>query len=314
MNHDVLVLGAGPAGISAACFLAQRGVRVAVVDPLGPGGRLVNVEEVHDDPTVAPGTMGWDLAVSLGEQALRAGVEVVFGQAERVAPGDTGGWTVWVDGAAHETRAVLVATGCRPAPLPGDEDGELLGRGVAYCAVCDGGMFAGQAVAVVGGGDIALAEVATLAASAAEVVLLCPEAAVTASRRRIADIEAMANVRALLQATLQEVVLDDGGRVRGVRYLNGADGRGGELAVAAVFGAHRELPNSAVLVGVAELDEEGFVRTDERHRCLGAAAGLFAAGEVRRGVAPYAASARGDAISAAAAIVEHLGSPPGAAR
>ena len=148
MKFDVIVVGGGPCGATAALFLARDGHRVGLIDPLGIGGQLINVEHIVDYPGFPTGVAGWDLAAAIGEQALAGGVELVMGTASAIRPVVGDGWRVQVDIAGHPARAVLLATGTRPTPLPGAE--QLEGRGVSYCASCDGGLFAGRPVAVIG--------------------------------------------------------------------------------------------------------------------------------------------------------------------
>ena len=328
-----MVVGGGPAGATAACFLADRRWRVGLVDPLGVGGRLINVDALTDEIGLPTGTAGWDLAASLGEQVMAAGVEIIFGRLEGLhrhpdgaaeeavgvtgVDGATGAaaesspaglnalWRLQIEAATYHANTVLIATGSRPVPLPGDEQGALLGRGVSYCAVCDGGLFAGRRVAVIGGGDIALAEAMTLAAQAREVVLLFPQTVAPGAASRLEALQARPNVSFLSGATLLEVArLADAappGSSFQLRYLDRRDGNHKHLAVDGVFGAHQEQPNGEALSGLVGVDSHGFVITDDGFACPGWP-GLFAAGEVRRGAAPYVTAARGEGLAAAAAM------------
>jgi thioredoxin reductase (NADPH) len=316
MPADVVVVGGGPAGATAATFLARRGHDVVLVDPLGVGGQLINIDRLFDLPAVASPAAdppaGWDLAATLGEEALDAGVALRIASAVAVAPAGAtpqattpatphGGWSVELDdGTALAARAVLVATGGRPRPLPGDETGALAGRGVSYCAGCDAGLFAGRRVAVVGGGDEALAEAATLAASASEVVVLAPAGTPAPSTDRQREVAGLANV-ARRDADVMAVGTDDAGRVRDVRLDDGT-----VLVVDGVFGAHPTVPAGELAPpGVPRLPD-GALHTGADGQCA-TAPGLFAAGEVRHGTARYVTAVVGDATSVAAAMHAYLG-------
>ncbi|MFN0091533.1 MAG: NAD(P)/FAD-dependent oxidoreductase [Acidimicrobiales bacterium] len=301
---DLVVVGGGPAGAAAALFCARRGRRVAVIDPLGVGGALVNVERLPDYPGFADGVAGWDLAASLGEALLLAGVELVLGRARALRVVEAGGlgFELDVDGHALSAPAVLLAGGRRPRPLPGAGAADLEGRGVSYCAACDAGLFAGRAVVVVGGGDTAMAEAVTLAASAAEVTVVFPEPAPPAAAAWTAAVAALGNVT--LRAGLE--VRDVSGAAQGVRVEAVDLARGGtvSLLAAGVFGALGGVPNSELVAGLAPLDEAGCVRTDGAFRA--GPPGLYAAGDVRSGSAGQAITAAGEGAAAGLAVHEHL--------
>ena len=303
---DVAVLGGGPAGATAAARLAAGGFAVVLVDPLGIGGALINVDHLPDHPDHPDGVAGWDLAAALGENALAAGATVTMGRAGTPTWAD-GTWTVPVDGGRDEVRAraVLVATGCRPRPLPGDVDGSLEGRGVSYCAVCDGGLFAGRTVVVVGDGPVAFAEARTLAemAAAVTVVVAGPEpaadpswveAALAAGRVEVLTGQPVTTVR----------VAEDGTGVTGVETAAGT-----VIAAGGVFGALDPVPNSEPVSGLVDLESDGRIPVDDVFAVLSAPPGLFAAGDVRQGAGARAAAAAADGARAAAAVASFLGQP-----
>lgn len=319
MSVDVLVVGGGPAGAVAAVALVEAGHRVELVDPLGVGGRLLNVEHLHDRDGNPLGTLGWDRATELAEQVLTSGVELIFGHADVLAfDPDDGTWRVGVHGQEHRARAVILATGCRPEPVPGDEHGALHGHGVSYCAACDAGLFRGRRVAVIGGGAIAMAEAASLAPVASEVIVLAPTERLTAPSAQVAALSSVGNVTFRVRARVLSVgvMLPDGSTGLTVEHTE-ADGQTvTRLEVGGVFGADRELPNSAVLAGVATVDTDGFVITDETLACVGVPAaadaaapgqmGLFAAGDVRAGGGGDLHGAEQDGLRAAIAVDAYL--------
>jgi len=300
---DVVVLGGGPAGATAAARLAADGFAVVLVDPLGIGGALINVDHLPDHPDHPDGVAGWDLAAALGEDALEAGVAVTMGRAGAPAWAD-GTWTVPVDGSgeAVRARAVVVATGCRPRPLPGDADGALEGRGVSYCAVCDGGLFAGQPVVVVGDGPVAFAEARTLAELAASVTVVVAGPEPVADPSWVVAAMAAGPVEVLTGHAVTAVTTagDDVG-VTGV-----ATSAGAVIAANGVFGALEPLPNSEPVAGLVGLDDDGRVPVDDGFAVPDAPPGLFAAGDVRRGGQLRAAAAVGDGTRVAAAVASFL--------
>jgi thioredoxin reductase (NADPH) len=297
---DVAVVGGGPAGATAAFHLARQGFAVRLIDPLGIGGALINVERLPDYPGFPDGVAGWDLAAALGEQALSAGVAVTMGRAG-AAIGQGDGWAVPVAdaGVAVVARAVIIATGCRPRPLPGD-DGTLEGNGVSYCAACDGGLFAGQAVVVVGDDAVAMAEAISLAPLASTVTVAFSAEEPQAGRAWLEAASAFPNVRLLAGQTVTTIHVDEQGRVIGVAASSTSGER--RIDVAGVFGALDPLPNSELIVGLAVLDVDGRIPVDRAYAVPGAAPGLFAAGDVRAGAPLRAVAAAGDGAGAAAAI------------
>lgn len=304
---DVVVLGGGPAGATAAARLAADGFSVVLVDPLGIGGALINVDHLPDHPDHPGGIAGWDLAAALGEDALAAGAAITMGRAG--TPAWSGGtWTVPVDGGADavRARAVLVATGCRPRPLPGDADGSLAGRGVSYCAVCDGALFAGQQVVVVGDGPVAFAEARTLAGLAASVTVVVagPEPAADPSWVTAATDAGPVAVLTGHGVTAVTVACD-GGPVTGVVTT-----AGGVIAAGGVFGALDPVPNSGPVAGLVDLEPDGRIPVNDAFAVPGAPPGLFAAGDVRRGAGQRASGAAADGTRAAVAVASFLQAPP----
>ncbi len=300
MKFDVMVVGGGPCGATAALFLARDGHRVGLIDPLGIGGQLINVEHIVDYPGFPTGVAGWDLAAAIGEQALAAGVELVMGTASAIRPVVGDGWRVQVDIAGHPARAVLLATGTRPTPLPGAE--QLEGRGVSYCASCDGGLFAGRPVAVIGGGGIALAEALSLAAVASDVTVVVPGPTPTASAASLVLVRNTPNIR-LVHGQPVNVVAENG-RAVGIDYCDPFTGATHRLVADGVFGGLNGIPNAELAADFAPLGADGGVLGDGYD--LSGAPGLFVAGEVRSGATRRAVAAAGEGAAAAEAISRYL--------
>lgn len=305
ITSDVAVLGGGPAGATAALHLAREGFSARLIDPLGVGGALINVDQLPDYPGFPNGVAGWDLAAALGEHVLSAGVSMTMGRAG--APScEEGMWTVPVTdaGLAVQARAILVATGCRPRPLPGD-DGTLEGRGVSYCAACDGAMFAGQPVVVVGDALIAFAEAMSLAPFAETVTVVFGPDKPSAGRAWVEAVTALHNTRLLAGHTATALQIGEDGRVIGVDTST-ASGECRMVGAAAVFGALDPLPNSEPFAAVAGVDADGRIPVDHEYAVPGAPPGLFAAGDVRIGAPLRAIAAAGDGAGAAVAIATFL--------
>ena len=277
---DVLVAGAGIAGLSAALTAARLGCRTLVLTGGPSGGLLLSIEQIEGYPGFPDGVPGYELCPLAQEQAEAAGAEFTFGEAESIEQ-DDGGWHVRADDGVHHARSVIVATGARMKELgvPGEE--KLRGRGVSHCASCDAPLLRDRVVAVVGGGDSALQEALTLAGSVARVIVLQREGALTAQETYRRRVEAHEGIEVRYGVAVEEILGDD--RVTGVRTSEG------ELEVDAVFPYVGLQPNLEWL-GDQELD----------------APGLFAAGIVRPGAAGRAAAAAGDGAQAALAAHTYL--------
>ena len=295
-QHDLVVVGAGLAGLTAGLFGARRGLGTLVLEAAVPGGQTVNLDRIEDFPGFLEGVAGYDLGPTVQEQAANAGAQFAMGEAESLErAGD--GWVVISGGERYEARAVIVATGGRPRALGVPGEAELVGRGVSHCATCDGPLFGGKTVGVVGGGSSALHEALTLAGFAEHVVVLnggdAPTAQAVYLERAEAEPKLELRSGAFVEAVLGESV------VAGVRL------RGGETVdLAGLFVYVGAEPNAGLLGGLLDLDEEGRVPTDRWLRT--ALPGLLAAGDVRSDRPGFALTAAADGATAAVAAHRYI--------
>jgi thioredoxin reductase (NADPH) len=288
---DVLVAGGGLAGLTAALTAARLGLRTLVLTGGPPGGLLLSIEAIEGLPGFPDGIAGYELCPLAQEQAEAAGAEVSIAEAQALEQADSG-WQVTADGESQHARTVIVATGARMKELgvPGEE--RLRGRGVSHCASCDAPLLRERVAGVVGGGDSALQEALTLAASVSRVIVLQRGDGLTAQetfRRRVAE---HPRIEVRCGVVVEEIVGDE--KVTGVRTSDG------ELELDAVFPYVGLQPNVEWL-GRQPLD----------------APGLFAAGIVRPGAVGRAAAAAGEGAAAALAAERFLAGAtaiPGGAR
>ncbi len=297
---DALILGGGPAGLTAGLFLARHGRTALIVDQF-TGNHLINAGVVENFPGFPEGIGGADLAARLQAQAAAAGAQMTAGAVERVEPSADGSFTVTTDGEALAGRSVLVCTGSRLRRLGVEGEDALAGRGISECATCDGPLFRGQPVAVIGDGDSALDEALALSGMASSVSLIHrgPElAGQSALRERVAAGDA---IRLRPGTTVVGFTGDD--RLTGV-VLRDAGGREWVDEAAGAFVFVGLEPNTAFLRGVVELDDAGRVIADASGAT--SAPGIFAAGDVRRDSSAQFISAAGDGATAALAAHRHL--------
>jgi thioredoxin reductase (NADPH) len=300
-DYEIAVAGGGIAGLTAALFAARQGRNTILLDPLGAGGAVLNTERVEDFPGFPEGVPGFELVPRISEQVTDAGGAVEPGEVTSVERrGDD--WVVLTDEREIVAGAVVVATGTRPRKLGVPGEDELEGKGLSHCAGCDGPLYRGQVVAMVGGGDSALLEALELTCHDVEVVLVHPDETLDGQEtygRRVLESEQV-EVR---HGTALEAILGDG-RVEGLRVRDLATGESSELPVAAVFVHVGRVPNTELLEGLLALDELGRVPTDAWMRT--ALPGLFAAGDVRVDAAGQAVTAAGDGATAAIAAHRYL--------
>lgn len=299
-EFDLLIVGAGLAGLTAAVYGARYGLRTAVVENLAPGGQVLNVEKIENFPGFPQGIAGFDLGPIVQEQAEAAGAEFVMDTANGLeVVGDRR--VLHCDGTDLSARAVVIAAGSalRALGIPGEA--EFLGKGVSHCASCDAPFFIDKDVCVVGGGDSALDEAAVLAERSARVLVVHRGDAFSRAQKVAVDrLQARSNVELLLNTQLVEIVGD--ASVGGVRLQTAADTRAQEIAGVFIFVGLE--PNSAFVRGVVELDSSGHVVVDAQLQS--SVPGIFAAGDIRQGASGQLVSAAGDGASAAVAAARFL--------
>ncbi|MCL6451565.1 MAG: thioredoxin-disulfide reductase [Acetobacteraceae bacterium] len=291
----VAVIGGGPAGLTAGIYLARAGLGPVVLERGLPGGQVALTFRVENYPGFPEGLSGPELASRLESQARRLGAQLETAEVERVELGE-GGFVLRLEPEGTlRARAVVVASGSRPRRLgvPGEE--ALGGRGVSYCATCDGPLFSGRDVVVVGGGDSALEEALYLARHARQVTVVHRRGQLRAAAVIQQRARAHPRIRLLLNAVVEEVLGDDA--VAGVRVRDLSGGGSRELKAEGVFIYIGGLPNTGFLPPEVRRDSAGYLLTgDDLQTSL---SGLFAAGDVRQKRLRQVATAVGDGALAA---------------
>jgi len=297
---DIVIVGAGVAGLTAAMVAGRHGLKVAVVDRTGVGGQVSTAERIENFPGFPQGIAGHKLGPLLHEQAEAAGAEFMLDTIVSIAPAD--GRFLVRGSDALRTRAVIVAAGSTPRSLGIPGEASFLGKGVSHCASCDGPFFKGQEVVVVGGGDSALDEAVVLAAHAARVTVVHRGASLRAQRSIVGRASADPKVAIMLDTVVEEIV--GGDAVSGVRLRDRKSGEARLPPVKGVF-VHVGLePNTIFLQGLVALDGAGHIETDAMMRT--SRPGLFAAGDIRKGSVALIAAVAGDGATAAVAAARYL--------
>jgi thioredoxin reductase (NADPH) len=291
-SFDVIVVGAGPAGLTAATGAARAGLKALCLDKLAPGGALINLAELHDVEGDADGPQ---IASKLTDEATEAGVELGFGEVVKLTGAGVGlgPWTVeTVDGERHTGRAVVIATGLSKGTLGLPEEAEYDGRGLSHCASCDGPLYAGRPVVVAGTEGWAPHEAAELQVVAGEVTVIGKPAASLPDGVHYLDGRIVA-----LEGTdgLQSVVVETSSESGGARKT---------IPASAVFVYVGQSPAAEFLPETLARDATGHIVVDDGGRT--SAATVFAVGDVRAGARHYLADAIADGQRAGQAIVTAL--------
>ncbi len=292
---DLLIVGGGASGLAGGIYAARSRIDTVLLERMGAGGQLINVDRVENYPGYPDGIAGHELGPLMAQQAMDAGLNFEYGEVTGLRPGAADGrHEVESEGESYLARAVILACGSSLSKLGVPGETEFEGNGVSYCATCDGEFFRDQPVVVIGGGDSALDEALYLSNVASSVTIIHRRDAFRAERIACERIDERPNCTVLWSSTITRI--DGGSTVAGVEVL-ASDGSVSALAVAGVFIYVGLSPNTAFLDGTVELDSGGHVVIDARLQT--SVPGIFAAGDLRQFSARQIAASTGDGVTAA---------------
>jgi len=303
-RYDVIIIGAGPGGLTCAMYIARAGLTPLVLERGGPGGQMLATELIENYPGFPDNVTGTELAEKLVEHAKRWGAEVAYGDVkEFCARGEDN--AICVQTAAGEQltcRALVLATGAAPRKVGFKGEEEFIGRGVSYCALCDGNFYRGRDVCVVGGGDSAVEEAVYLSNIAKSITVIHRREQLRA--KKVAQDAAMArdNISFRWNSEVEEVFGTQ--FVEGVRVKNNKTGEQSEIPCDGIFFYVGIVPATSFVPDFIERDELGFIKTDMKMQT--SSPGIYAVGDVRRPMGRQVATAVGDGADAAIAIQHYL--------
>lgn len=307
---DVAVVGSGPAGMTAALYAARAGLSVAVFERMGPGGQMTQTERLDNYPGFAEGVDAFELSFAMASQAERFGAERVSDEVVDLNVDAVKKLLTCASGIQYSARAVIVATGAEPRELGVSGEAELRGRGVSYCATCDGGFFRGKVAVVVGGGNTAVSDALYLSRICEKVYVVHRRDSFRADALYLNALSELPNVELVLNSTVEAIRSTTDGEVPMphvesilVRDRNTGDER--VVNTDAVFIAVGTTPRSNVLkaAGVA-LNEAGYAIAGESGATN--VPGVFVAGDVREKPLRQVITAASDGANAATAAFEYL--------
>jgi thioredoxin reductase (NADPH) len=298
--ENVIIIGSGPAGYTAALYTARANLNPLVIEGFAWGGLLQQTTDVENFPGFPEGIMGPDIMLKFREQAERFGARLLTEQADRVQlAGEPGGvHSVWVGDTEHRARTVVLSMGAEHKKLcvPGED--ELAGRGVSYCATCDAAFFRGGETLIVGGGDSAMEEAIFLSKFASKVTIVHRRADFRASKIMLERARAQENIELLTPYTVREFVAGENGALGHASLTNTETGEERDITVSGAFIAVGHEPQSGLVDGQIAVDEEGYVRTEGRSTRTNRP-GVFAAGDLVDHTYRQAITAAGSGCQAA---------------
>jgi thioredoxin reductase (NADPH) len=300
--YDVVIIGGGPAGLTAGLYSSRAKLKTLLIERMIMGGQVMTTTKVENYPGFPGGIDGPDLMIRFQEHCQEFGLETITGEVTglRLSGEEK---ILTVDDREVRARAVIITTGAEPSKLGVPGETQFTGRGVSYCATCDGAFFRNQEIAIVGGGDTAAEEALFLTRFASKVHLIHRRDSLRATKVLQDRVFANAKIEVLWNSIVQEVKGDASG-MTSVILSNRQDGSARDLSLQGLFVANGVTPKAHFLAEVLELDADGHILTDPE--CRTSLPGVFAAGDVRKKLLKQVATAVGDGAVAAIVAEKYL--------
>ena len=300
-QYDIVIVGAGTAGLSAAIYAVRAGKSVIVLEATTHGGQIVNTPEVENYPGIKK-ISGFEFANNLYEQAKSLGAEVIY---EKVIGIEVNGEEkiVHTTKEDYQAKAVILATGAKNRPLGLEHEKEWIGAGISYCAICDGMFYRGKDVAVAGGGNTALENAIFLTNYCRKVYIIHRRDAFRGEEKLLQTLKEKPNVEFVLNANITRLIGEDG--VDGVEVEDKNTHEKRVIDVMGLFVAIGQMPENSEFINVVDLDKGGYIEAKED--CKTKTKGIFTAGDCRTKKVRQLATAASDGAIAALAACEYIG-------
>ena len=302
MAHDIIVVGGGPAGMTAALYALRNGRSVLVIEKEGFGGQITHSPKVENYPGFAS-LSGNELADHMMEQIMGQGADIEIETVTGIRDEGSRKIVVTEEGNEYEAGAVVIAVGVkhRMLGLPGEE--ELVGEGISFCAVCDGDFYTGREVIMVGGGNSALQEAILLSGKCAKVTIVQDMPFLTGEKKLQEILEQRENVTVYVNQKVAEILTEEG-EFRGIRTTDSQTGEDRTLTADGMFVAIGLIPENEAFKELADLNDYGYFDSDEQ--CLTRTPGIYVAGDCRRKFIRQVTTAAADGAVAALAACRYL--------
>lgn len=296
---DIIIIGAGTAGLSAAIYALRAGKSVLVMEQLTYGGQIINTPEVENYPGIKS-ISGFDFAQGLYEQAEALGAELKYEQVTGIEDGEVK--KVKTSGGEYECKAIILATGAKNRPLGLDKETEFIGSGISYCATCDGAFFKGRVVAVNGGGNTALEDALFLSNYCKKVYLIHRRDEFRGEVKQVEKLKEKENIEFVLNSTITGLLGEN--ELKGVRVHDKVSGEDKDIELDGLFIAIGQMPENAAFAPLVELDKGGYIVAGED--CKTNVAGIYAAGDCRTKTVRQLTTAAADGAVAALAACAYI--------
>lgn len=300
--YDIVIVGAGTAGLSAAIYARRAEKKVLVLEAVSYGGQIINTLSIENYPGMYK-VSGPDFAKSLYEQAKELGAEIEFEKVISVRR-DEESFVIGTEDGTYRAKAVILATGSEYRKLGIEHEEELIGKGVSYCATCDGSFYKDKDVMVSGGGNTALYDAEYLSGMCRKVYLVHRRDQFRGDNSLVERVKKLSNVEIILGATVEELLVGGDGRLSGAK-LSFIDAPAKEVEISGLFVAIGHKPSTEAFFDLVEQDENWYVIAGED--CKTSYEGVFVAGDVRRKDLRQLVTATADGASAAVSAIDFLG-------
>ncbi|MBQ7645992.1 MAG: FAD-dependent oxidoreductase [Clostridia bacterium] len=298
MTYDIIIIGAGPAGLTAAVYARRAAKSVLVLEAMTYGGQIINTPDIENYPAEAH-ISGFDLATKMYEQAKALGAEFVFEKAVNIENGDLK--KVITAENSYLSKAVIIATGSESRKLGLENEDELIGRGVSYCATCDGAFYRNKYVAVVGGGNTAIEDALYLSDIAETVYLIHRRDSFRGEEATVNALRSKENVKFVLNSNVTKLISE--GNLKAIEVTD-KDGNKSMIEVSGIFVAIGRIPENRSFAQLIDLDDSGYAVSAEN--CRTKTDGIFVAGDNRTKEVRQLVTATADGAVAASEAVKYL--------
>jgi thioredoxin reductase (NADPH) len=299
--YDIIIVGAGTAGLSAAIYGVRAGKTVLVLEANVYGGQIINTPEIENYPGIKH-ISGYEFATNLYEQAKELGAEVKFEKVLEIKS-EQNEKIVTTDTNVYSTKSIILATGAKNRLLGLENETEWIGRGVSYCATCDGAFFRGKEVAVNGGGNTALEDAIFLSNYCSKVYVIHRRDTFRGEDKLLQSLHGKKNVEFILNSYITK--LQGTEKLEGIKIINKDTNNESEININGLFIAIGQIPENAIFSSVVELDNGGYIKAMED--CKTNEPGIFVAGDSRTKMIRQLATAASDGAIAALAACEYIG-------
>ena len=299
--YDITIVGAGPAGLTAAIYALRADKKVLLLEKETFGGQITYSPRVENYPSQLA-ISGNELAEMMLSQVMEHGADIELAEVTKITPTENG-YTVHTDNGDFDTKTVIIATGSKHRQLGLEGENELVGEGVSYCAVCDGAFYNGKRVAVIGGGNTALQDAVLLSDICTEVTVVQNLAQMTGESKLVSKLSNKDNVKFVFNTVVTDLVSNESG-LTAIKLLNTASEEYSTLEVDGIFVAIGQKPENKPFEDLTKLNDYGYIIADEA--CLTDSKGIFVAGDCRTKSVRQITTATADGAVAALAACRYL--------